>query len=73
MAMNKPSFEEALGRLEEIVGLLERGECNLDQSLKLFEEGAGLAGQCEELLDRAEQKVNLLLANDEEVPFEGEE
>ena len=73
MAMNKPSFEEALGRLEEIVGLLERGECNLDQSLKLFEEGAGLAGQCEEMLDKAEQKVNLLLANDEEVPFEGGE
>ena len=71
MAVKKPSFEEALGRLEEIVGLLERGECGLDQSLKLFEEGAGLAGQCEELLDKAEQKVNLLLANDEEVPFEG--
>ena len=68
----KLSFEEALGRLEEIVGLLERGECGLDQSLKLFEEGAGLAGQCEEMLDRAEQKVNLLLADDSEVPF-GEE
>ena len=73
MAVKKPSFEEALGRLEEIVGLLERGECGLYQSLKLFEEGARLAGQCEELLDKAEQKVNLLLANDEEVPFEGEE
>ena len=73
MAVKKPSFEEALGRLEEIVGLLEQGECGLDQSLKLFEEGAGLAGQCEEMLDKAEQKVNLLLANDEEVPFEGEE
>ena len=73
MAVKKPSFEEALGRLEEIVGLLEHGECGLDQSLKLFEEGARLAGQCEELLDKAEQKVNLLLANDEEVPFEGEE
>lgn len=72
MAVKKPSFEEALSRLEEIVGLLERGECGLDQSLKLFEEGAKLAGQCEELLDKAEQKVNLLLADDSEVPF-GEE
>ena len=69
MAVKKPSFEEALGRLEEIVGLLERGECGLDQSLKLFEEGAKLAGQCEEMLDKAEQKVNLLLADDSEVPF----
>lgn len=69
MAVKKPSFEQAIGRLEEIVELLERGECGLDQSLKLFEEGAKLAGQCEELLDTAEQKVNLLLANDEEAPF----
>lgn len=70
MAVKKPSFEQAMGRLEEIVGLLERGECGLDDSLKLFEEGAGLAGQCEELLSKAEQKVNLLLADDNEVPFE---
>ncbi len=73
MAVKKPSFEQAMGRLEEIVGLLERGECGLDQSLKLFEEGAKLAGQCEDLLDKAEQKVSLLLAGGEEVPFEEED
>ncbi len=72
MAVKKQSFEDAMGRLEEIVGLLERGECGLDQSLKLFEEGAKLAGQCEELLNKAEQKVNILLADDQEKPFEGE-
>ena len=58
-------------RLESIVAQLEKGECGLDQSLKLFEEGAKLAGQCEELLDQAEQKVNLLLEDDQEAPFEG--
>ena len=73
MAVKKQSFEEAMGRLEEIVGLLERGECGLDQSLKLFEEGAKLAGQCEDLLDKAEQKVSLLLSGGEEVPFEEED
>ena len=72
MAVKKQSFEEAMGRLETIVAQLEKGECGLDQSLKLFEEGARLAGQCEELLDKAEQKVNLLLANGQEVPFEEE-
>ena len=74
MAVKKPSFEQAMGRLEEIVNLLERGECGLDESLKLFEEGAKLAGQCSEMLDTAEQKVNLLLNGDsgEEKPFEGE-
>lgn len=73
MAVKKQSFEEAMERLEAIVAQLERGECGLDQSLKLFEEGARLAGQCEELLDKAEQKVSLLLADDREVPFEGNE
>ena len=74
MAVKKQSFEQAMGRLEEIVGLLERGECGLDESLKLFEEGAKLAGQCNEMLDKAEQKVNLLLNGEtgEEKPFEGE-
>ena len=73
MEVKKPSFEESLKRLEQIVGQLEGGECSLDQSLKLFEEGAKLAGQCKELLDQAEQKVKLLQANDEEVPFAGGE
>jgi len=74
MAVKKQSFEQAMGRLEEIVNLLERGECGLDESLKLFEEGAKLAGQCNEMLDTAEQKVNLLLNGEsgEERPFEGE-
>lgn len=70
MAVKKPSFEESMGRLEAIVAELERGECGLDQSLKLFEEGAKLAGQCEELLNKAEQKVTMLLADGREVPFE---
>lgn len=74
MAVKKQSFEQAMGRLEEIVNRLERGECGLDESLKLFEEGAKLAGQCNEMLDAAEQKVNLLLNGEsgEEKPFEGE-
>ncbi len=70
MAVKKQSFEESMGRLEAIVAQLEKGECGLDQSLKLFEEGAGLARQCEDLLDKAEQKVNLLLESGQEVPFE---
>ena len=74
MAVKKQSFEQAMGRLEEIVNQLERGECGLDESLKLFEEGAKLAGQCNQMLDAAEQKVNLLLNGEsgEEKPFEGE-
>ena len=74
MAVKKQSFEQAMGRLEEIVTRLEKGECDLDESLKLFEEGAKLAHTCNDMLDQAEQKVMLLLNEQtgEEVPFESE-
>ena len=61
MAVKKQSFEQSLARLEEIVKKLEQGECGLDESLKLFEEGAKLADSCNALLDQAEQKVDILL------------
>ena len=76
MEVKKKSFEESMKRLEEIVSQLERGESSLDQSLKLFEEGTGLAAHCTQMLDQAEQKVHLLLGGEaqEEVPFqEGEQ
>lgn len=75
MAVKKPSFEQAMSRLEEIVNTLERGECDLDESLKLFEEGAKLARTCNDMLDKAEQKVSILLnaQTGEEAPFESEE
>lgn len=75
MAVKKQSFEQNMSRLEEIVLALERGECDLDESLKLFEEGAKLARSCNEMLDKAEQKAMILLngENGQEAPFEGEE
>ena len=74
MAGKKLTFEQSMSRLEEIVGKLEQGECGLVESLKLFEEGAKLAASCNQMLDQAEQKVDLLLnANTgEEAPFEQE-
>ena len=61
MAVKKQSFEQSLARLEEIVKKLGQGGCGLDESLKLFEEGAKLADSCNALLDQAEQKVDILL------------
>lgn len=60
MAEKKLTFERGMERLEEIVSKLERGEAALDESLKLFEEGAKLVKQCTAILDKAEQKVVLL-------------
>lgn len=55
-----PSFEEALARLDTIIGLLERDSVPLDELMKLYEEGVGLLRCCNEQLDTAEQKVKLL-------------
>lgn len=66
MAEKKLSFEQSMTRLEEIVARLESGEASLDESLKLFEEGSRLMGKCNAMLDAAEQKVELLLGEEEE-------
>lgn len=76
MAEKKKTFEQAMSRLEEIVSLLEGGDAPLEESLKLFEEGAGLMKQCALRLDQAEQKVAQLTAGPDgaltEVPMDKE-
>ncbi len=68
------SFEASIKRLDEIVKLLEKGDAPLSESLKLFEEGTELIGNCDKLLNEAEQKVVKLRKGQdgepEELPFE---
>jgi len=59
-----PSFEEATRRLAQIVAELEGGDLPLDRSLELFEEGVRLARGAEDRLDRAERRIEELLAVD---------
>ena len=66
------TFEESMGRLEEIVRMLETNEQPLDETIRLFEEGLNLVKTCDETLKTFEDKVNTLLAknrgeNDETV------
>lgn len=56
----KFNFEAATARLQEIVAQLESGETTLEESMKLFEEGAKLSARCYEALDKAEQKITEL-------------
>ncbi len=58
--MAEKTFEENLKRLEEIVRILDSGECSLDDSIKLFEEGIALSKLCNTTLDNAKQKITLL-------------
>jgi exodeoxyribonuclease VII small subunit len=56
----EPTFEEALGRLEEIVESLERGSPTLEESLALFEEGTRLRALCTAKLETATQRIRTL-------------
>ncbi|MBQ9510124.1 MAG: exodeoxyribonuclease VII small subunit [Clostridia bacterium] len=70
MEKKKMSFEEALARLDEIVGSMENGKAELDELLSLFEEGVSLVKLCNSKLNSAERKIKLVKANGDEVPFE---
>ena len=54
------TYEQAITRLEEIVSALEKGKKSLDESVKLFEEGARLADYCNKALQEAEMKITSL-------------
>jgi len=56
------SFEQCYERLEQVIESLEAGDLELEQSVKLYEEGMRLAEQCGQRLDDAQLKVNELLA-----------
>lgn len=51
------SFEVALKELEEIVGKLERGDVELEESIANYERGEALRAHCDALLKKAEAKV----------------
>ena len=57
----EPTFEEALKSLEDVVSKLESGETNLEESIRLFEEGMRLSGLCQKRLDDADRKIELLM------------
>ncbi len=61
-------FEAALAALEETVTALEGGELPLEEALRRFEEGTRLLRRCEAALKRAEQRVEILLAEDRDAP-----
>ena len=57
----KLNYEESVKELESLVNRLEHGEISLEESLKLYESGVLLTRDCQDALQAAEQKVQLLL------------
>jgi exodeoxyribonuclease VII small subunit len=54
------TFERALKELEVIVGRLERGDVELEESIAIYERGEALRNHCDKLLKQAEAKVEKL-------------
>jgi len=57
----KLDYEAAVAELESLVERLEQGDISLEESLKLYESGVLLTRDCQEALQNAEQKVQMLL------------
>jgi len=58
------SFEEAMAALEQVVNQLERGDVALEASIALYERGAALKSHCAAKLKSAEEKVELIRAQE---------
>ena len=58
---NARSFESSLEELERIVRELEQGELPLERSLELFEQGVKLSRECQDRLNQAERRIEILM------------
>jgi exodeoxyribonuclease VII small subunit len=65
MAKKTVHFEESLAELEQLVERMEQGDPSLEESLRLFERGVSLTRTCQKALQEAEQKVRILLGENE--------
>lgn len=63
MSTSKKSFklEQSLTELEQLVSQMESGDLSLEESLKSFEKGIKLTRLCQQALDNAQRKVQILI------------
>jgi exodeoxyribonuclease VII small subunit len=59
------NFETSLEELERIVRELEQGELTLEKSLELFEQGVKLSRECQERLNQAERRIEILMRDNQ--------
>ena len=65
-----PDFEAALAELEKLVEKMESGEQSLEEALTAFQRGIALTRSCQQGLKEAEQRVDKLLAQNDDVRIE---
>ena len=64
------NFEELITKLEDITNKLESDKLNLDDSVKLFEQGMEISKRCNKKLEDAEKRITILLKSDEGIKEE---
>lgn len=69
MAKKPTDFETTLKELEEIVVRLETGDLPLEDALTEFETAIKLVQQGQEKLQKAEQRIQILLQKNEQAPL----
>ena len=62
------TFESSLEQLELIVRELEQGELPLERSLELFEQGVKLSRECQDRLNQAERRIEILMRDNQGRP-----
>ena len=68
--MKDINFETSMEQLEKIVQELEKGDLNLDDSIKKFEEGMKISKDCNKFLEEAEKKITVLINENGEIKEE---
>ncbi len=58
------TYEQRIERLKQIIEKIEDGNTSLDESIRLYEQGAVLVRQCETILSEAEVKITTLSRDD---------
>ena len=64
------NFEDAMKALEQIANELENGELSLEQSVDKFEEGIKISKKYNEILEKAEKKISILIKDGDEIKEE---
>ena len=63
---NNLSFEEHLEKAKEIIQKLESGNCNLDDMLKMYEDGIHSLSFCSKKLNEFEEKIKIIKRNNDD-------
>jgi exodeoxyribonuclease VII small subunit len=65
-----PKLEKSITEINTLIAQMEQGELSLDQSLEHFERGIILINHCKKILQDAEQKVQILIQNNNQNELE---